>query len=81
MILTKGTEMQEVALANAPEQKAFKVERISGSRTQSLRLVEMGVMPGAEVSVVQRSHGMMVVRVGGTRLGLARNVADAILVK
>ena len=81
MILAKGTDMQEVPLANAPEQRPFKVERLSGSRTQSLRLVEMGMMPGAEVSVMQRSHGMMVVRVGGTRLGLARTVANCILVK
>lgn len=81
MILAKGKGTQEVMLAAAPEKHNLRVERIAASRTQSLRLVEMGVVPGAEVAVVKRGYGMVVLRVGGTRLALARGMADCIWVK
>ena len=81
MIFAKGMETREIALAAAPEECRLRVERISTPPSLSLRLVEMGVTPGAELSVVRRGYGMVVVRVGGARLALARDVADRVMVK
>lgn len=82
MILARGTGSQETALADARENGRYRVERIAGPDTQSLRLSEMGFVPGAEVSVVSRGrNGMVVVKVGGSRLALARGMADYVFVK
>lgn len=82
MILAKGTNRPDIALANAPEKTSYRVERVDGPESESHRLSEMGLVPGTEVSVVSQSrNGMTVVRVGGCRLALARGMADYVRVK
>jgi Fe2+ transport system protein FeoA len=63
---TSRLRVRDVPLADAPRQ----------------RLAEMGVRPGAEVSVVQRtSGGGVVVEVGGAHIALDRATARAITVE
>ncbi len=82
MILSKGMSVREIALASAPERRSYRIERVSGQDQQAYRLSEMGLVPGAEVSVMSRCHnGMIVVKVGGSRLALARGMADGVWVK
>ena len=46
------------------------------------RLKHMGLVPGARVEVIKNSlSGPIIVRVGETRLGLARGVASRIMVE
>lgn len=81
MIMTKG--MGGIAaqpLAVAPERNTYFIERVSGP--EKSRLSELGLVEGSEISVVNRSNpGMLVVRVGGCRLALARGMADHVWVK
>ncbi len=81
MILAKGmgnTLAQPLAIA--PERESYYIDRVSGPEQR--RLCELGLVEGAEISVVNRSRqGMLVVKVGGCRLALARGMADYVYVK
>lgn len=81
MILAKGTAgIASMPLAAAPERTQYLVDRVSGPDQH--RLCEMGLVEGARISVVNRSReGMLVVKVGGSRLALARGMADSVWVK
>lgn len=81
MILTKGTTgIAAVPLAQAPQQNAYCIDRVSGPEQR--RLCELGLVEGQEIAVVNRSrNNMMVVKVGGCRLALARGMADHVWVK
>lgn len=81
MILAKGTgNIAPVSLAAAPERPYYMIDRVTGPDQR--RLCEMGFVEGARVAVVNRTReGMLVVKVGGSRLALARGMADYVLVK
>lgn len=81
MILAKGTEaIQPTPLATAPQRSSYLVDRVSGPDQR--RLCEMGLIEGAEIRIVNRAQrDMMVVKVGGSRLALARGMADHVWVK
>lgn len=81
MILAKGTSgISAVPLANAPKRNTYCIDRVSGPEQR--RLCELGLVEGQEISVVNRSrNNMMVVKVGGCRLALARGMADHVWVK
>lgn len=81
MILAKGTSgIASVPLAAAPACTHFIVDRVTGPDQR--RLSEMGFVEGAQVKVVNRScGGMVVVKLGGCRLALARGMADNVLVR
>ena len=81
MILAKGTGgVTPVPLMAAAEKKSYFVERVSGPEQR--RLSEMGLVEGAEISVINRSRkDMMVIKVGGCRLALARGMAEYVWVK
>lgn len=67
-------------LASAPERGSYCVDRVRGPEQK--RLCELGLVEGAEVSVVNRScNGMIVVKVGGSRLALAKGMADHVWVR
>ncbi len=83
MILAKGScrfSPAPVPLAAAPERASYLVDRVSGDDRR--RLCEMGLVEGARIQVVnRRTRDMIVVRVGGCRLALARGMADCVWVK
>jgi Fe2+ transport system protein A len=81
MIMAKGMSgALSQPLAAAPERTSYYIDRVSGPERR--RLCELGLVEGAEISVVNRSrHGMMVVKIGGSRLALARGMADYVWVK
>ena len=81
MILAKGaSDIAPVSLASAPERPNYMIDRVAGPEQR--RLCEMGFVEGAMVSVVNRARkGMLVVKIGGSRLALARGMADYVFVK
>lgn len=81
MILAKGTGgIAPIPLTEAPQRPNYLVDRVSGPDQR--RLSEMGLVEGAAIEMVNRSnHGMVVVKVGGSRLALARGMADYVWVK
>lgn len=83
MILAKGAGgMSAVPLTAASDQALYRIERVSGSESNRKRLNEMGLVSGAEVSVVNRANGgMVVVKLGGCRLALDRAMASSVWVK
>lgn len=80
MILAKGTTgIASAPLATAPERDTYRIDRVSGPEQR--RLCELGLVEGQEISIVNRSrNNMMVVKVGGCRLALARGMADHVWV-
>ena len=81
MIKTHGKSVASAqTLAEAPIRESYRVDRVSGPDRR--RLCEMGLIDGAEISVVNRARpGTMVVKVGGCRLALARGMTGNVWVK
>ncbi len=81
MVSAKTVSVAEsVTLASAPQRSLYCVDRVSGPERR--RLCEMGLIQGAAIQIVNRARrGMMVVKVGGSRLALARGMAEYVWVK
>lgn len=81
MIMAKGAGgLAAQPLTSAPERGSYLVDRVGGPEQR--RLCELGLVEGAEVSVVNRcANGMFVVKVGGSRLALARGMAEHVWVR
>lgn len=58
-----------------------KVLTIKGGKGRILRLAELGIVPGEEIILIQKSFGPIIVRVKETNLALGRGIAQNILVE
>ncbi|MCX7845277.1 MAG: ferrous iron transport protein A [Dictyoglomaceae bacterium] len=58
-----------------------KVLTIKGGRTRILRLAELGIIPGEEIILIQKSFGPVIVKVKDTNLALGRVIAQNIIVE
>lgn len=81
MILAKGTSgITAVPLAKAPGKGTYRIDRVTGPL--QCRLSEMGMVEGREITVINQAlPNMMVVKLGDSRLALAREMVDQIWVK
>lgn len=76
------TRADTVPLAQLGAGARGVVDRIEGGRSLRACLAVQGVVPGAEVFVLQRAglgHGGIIIRRGDTRLALGREEASRIL--
>lgn len=83
IILNRGSEhLKPVPLAQIAPGGSYFVESVSAPEPQRLRLCEMGFIAGAPVSVIACSReGMLVVKVGGSRMALSRGTTEQIWVQ
>ncbi|MGB9787381.1 MAG: FeoA family protein [Dictyoglomus turgidum] len=58
-----------------------RVVAIRGGRGKILRLAEMGITPGEEVILLQKSLGPVIIKVKDTNLALGKGLAESILVE
>lgn len=65
----------------APQGKNMTVVKVSGDSKVSRHLENLGIVSGADITLLSLSNGNMIVRVKDTRLALDRNVARSIIVK
>ncbi len=80
MIMSQGKGIACEPLATATDRSQYLVHRVTGPERR--RLCEMGLVEGAKVDVINRARpGMMIVKVGGSRLALARGMADYVMVR
>lgn len=80
MILSKGMVDSNAVPLTSANGKNFSVQKIAGPDQR--RLCELGFVEGAKIEVVNRTRpDMLVVKVGGARLALARGIADSVWVK
>jgi Fe2+ transport system protein FeoA len=80
--LHRGARRGAVALDSLPFGTNARVVSVGGEGSLALRLMEMGVIPGAPVCVIKSAPlgDPLEVRVRGYHLALRRNEAHAILV-
>lgn len=83
MILNRGSDpLKPFSLSEVAASGSYLVENISGPEPQRLRLNEMGIIAGARLSVIASSNqGMLVVKVGGSRLALSRGNTENVWVR
>ncbi|MFN3699365.1 MAG: ferrous iron transport protein A [Dictyoglomus sp.] len=58
-----------------------KVITIHGGKGKILRLAEMGITPGEELILIQKSLGPVIVRVKDVNLALGKGLAERIFVE
>ncbi|MCB0156831.1 MAG: ferrous iron transport protein A [Caldilineaceae bacterium] len=56
------------------------LQRMTCKPGQARRLADMGIVPGAELTVLQRGGGPMLIAVGDTRVALGKSVARSLQV-
>lgn len=62
--------------------KTVRVSSFSGGREPVRRLSDIGLVPGAEVTIVENHYpGAMLVTIRGSRLVLSRDLAEQVLVR
>lgn len=69
------------SLADAGPNRPYLVRELCCERAQSRRLAELGIVPGAAVSVLRGGRrGALIVKVDACRLGIGRAVASKVIV-
>jgi len=70
-------------LAMMAEGESGEIVDVRGGRGIVRRLIDMGLAPGTRVEVVSGAGGpgAMIVRVGGTKIGLGRGMARRVMVR
>lgn len=58
-----------------------RVLLVRGGRGKVLRLAELGVTPGEEVILMQKSFGPIIVKVKDTTLALGKGLAESIFIE
>ncbi len=69
----------QLPLAMASEGETIRVLKVRGGATLRQHLSEMGFVEGAEVKVVSRVNGDVVVNVKGSTFGIGRDMAMRIV--
>ncbi len=80
MSSTAAMRSAQLPLAMASEGETVKVSRVKGDQELKQHLSELGFVEGADVKVVTRSKGDVIVTVKGARLGLNRLMANHVMV-
>jgi Fe2+ transport system protein FeoA len=79
--MSSGERLQRLLTLSlvAPGQRV-RVMDVTAGPAASHRLRELGIVPGAGLSVVQDDGNSLVLAVGATRLGVARSLAHRVQV-
>ncbi|AFL73917.1 FeoA family protein [Thiocystis violascens] len=77
---TAETSAKPFPLAMATDGERVRIQSLQGGKGLMLRLTELGLNQGAELRVVQRQGGGLVVARGETRIALGGGMATKILV-
>lgn len=75
-----GESAKPFPLSMASEGVPVRIHALAGGRGFSLRLTELGLNVGAQVAVIQRQGGGMLIARGETRVALGGGMAAKILV-
>ncbi|MCX8189175.1 MAG: ferrous iron transport protein A [Nitrososphaeria archaeon] len=70
-----------IPLSSMPENSKGIIEELSGGIGLTRRLMEMGLVPGTEVEVVQNNLGPIIVRIRGITIAIGRGMANQIFVR
>lgn len=72
-----------MVVLNVEPGQRVRVVNIEGGRHRGRRLMEMGIVPGAEILLVSRHpfKGPLVIKIGNSVLALGRNLAAGIEVE
>jgi len=69
-------------LTMAPIGQRLQVVSLAAGERATRRLLNMGLVPGAEVSIIQaQGNGAMMIVIGDTRLAIERGIAHKVLVE
>ena len=78
--MAADTPSAQLPLAMAGEDEIVRVARVKGGSGLRQHLAELGFVEGAEVKVISRAAGDVIVSVKGARLALNRTMASHVAV-
>lgn len=67
-------------LVVAPQGKVLKIMRVGKDEKLRRHLESLGIIAGAEITVLSSSNGSVIVQIGNGRLALSSSVATSVLV-
>lgn len=65
-------------LSMAPTAHVYRVEQIVGREKTQKQLMNLGIVPGAEIEMVSEMNGNYIISVKQSRLGISRELAQKI---
>jgi ferrous iron transport protein A len=77
---TAGGHAKTLPLVMASEGAPMRIHTLQGGKGLVLRLTELGLNVGAEISILQRQGGGLLIARGETRIALGGGMAAKILV-
>lgn len=78
--MATDTPSAQLPLAMAGEDEVVHVARVKGNPELRQHLAELGFVEGAELKVISRAKGDVIVNVKGARLALNRSMASHVTV-
>ncbi len=67
-----------MTLANLDTNEKRRIKRLLGNSPIKSRLITMGFFTGATVSILQKSFGNVVIRIGSSTVGVSSNLLEII---
>lgn len=68
-------------LSRVPEGRRVRVRRVCAGTCLSVRLYQMGIVPGEEVLVKHNNRGFIILEVKGVEISLSKGIASKIEVE
>lgn len=72
---------EQISLDQLPLGQLAEVVRIGGEKATRRRLLDLGVLPGADLRVLQSAGGPLLIAVRDSRLAIGQGMAHKVLVK
>ncbi len=69
-----------IDLASLPPYTRAKIIDIVAGPGLRVRLMQMGLLPGTEIEVVENRGGTVIIKLRGTTIGISRGIAKKIVV-
>jgi len=69
------------SLRNVPEGMYVRIVSLNCGRGARVRLLQMGLVPGAVVKVLNNSWGPLIIEVNGTLITIGKGLASKVLVE
>ncbi|MEO3993610.1 MAG: FeoA family protein [Desulfurococcaceae archaeon TW002] len=68
-------------LSEVPEGCRVRIRRVCAGRCLSVRLYQMGIVPGEEVLVKHNNRGFIILEVKGVEISLSKSIASKVEVE
>lgn len=80
-IVTERLSLDQLSLDQLPRGEIAEIVHVAAEKATRRRLLDLGLLPGVDLQVLQSAGGPLLVAVRDSRLAIAREIARNVFVK